>query len=347
MKATEELGAEVGVSRACVELGVSRATLYRRRDRDAGGEAEQSTRAPHPSALSQAERGRVLAVLHEERFVDRSPAQVVATLLDEEQYLCSERTMYRILASNKEVRERRSQRRHPKYSKPELMATGPCQVWSWDITQLKGPQQGDRFYLFVMLDIFSRFVVGWMLAHKENSQLAERFIQSTVEQSSGPGSALTIHSDRGSPMVAKSTTELLSRLGLERSLSRPRVSNDNPFSESQFKTLKYAPAFPERFGSYEDARSWCRSWFEYYNNEHRHSGLAYFTPASVHHGRAMAQQEQRQRVLDQAAMRHPGRFKRPPVVKGPPPAVWINPPETQQEAEPSEPQAQEVEAKVA
>jgi putative transposase len=267
-------------------------------------------------------------VLHSERFVDKAPAQVHATLLDEDRYLCSERTMYRLLASEGQVRERRNQLRHPNYSKPELLATGPNQVWSWDITKLKGPVKWTYFYLYVILDIYSRYVPGWMVASSESAALAQRLIEETCKKQGIAPESLTLHSDRGPPMIARTTGELLSDLGVARSLNRPRVSNDNPFSEAQFKTLKYCPAFPKRFGCQEDATSFCRYFFSWYNTEHRHSGIGMMTPETVHYGRAVTTTRARQEVLKRAYAQHPERFVRgrptPPSI---PKAVWINPPE--------------------
>jgi putative transposase len=271
----------------------------------------------------------VLAVLHSERFVDRSPGQVYATLLDEGTYLCSERTMYRILDKHQEVKERRNQRKHPQYKKPELLATGPNEVWSWDITRLKGPVKWTYFYLYVILDIFSRYAVGWMVATRETAALARQLIEETcTKQGIAPGE-LILHADRGSPMKAKSTALLLADLGVGKSHSRPHVSNDNPFSESQFKTMKYNPRFPDRFGSPMDARAFCGPFFRWYNTEFRHSGIGMMTPEMVHYGLAEDIQAKRQRVLAQAYAANPERFVRgkpmPPELPG---AVWINPPAT-------------------
>ncbi len=254
MDAVSGLAREVGVEAACAALGVPRATWYRHQQ----PRRPQPPRKKSPRALSESEAAMVLAVLTEERFVDRAPEEVYATLLDEGVYLCSPRTMYRILKANKAIQERRRQRRHPKYKKPELVAEAPNEVWSWDITKLRGPTKGTYYYLYVLMDIFSRLVVGWMLADRENANLAGQLIvESCARHGVRPGT-LKIHSDRGAPMTAKCTAQLLADLGVTRSLSRPHVSDDNPFSEAQFKTLKYAPAFPGRFGGYEQARSFCR-----------------------------------------------------------------------------------------
>ena len=279
-------------------------------------------------ALSEQQRQGVLDVLHSERFVDKSPAEVRAALFDEGRHLCSERTMYRILADADELRERRNQLRHPQYKKPELLATGPNQVWSWDITKLLGPAKWTYYYLYVILDIFSRYSVGWMLASCESAQLAGRLIRETIENQGLAQDQLVLHSDRGPSMKSDGVAQLLATLGVTKSHSRPHVSNDNPFSESQFKTLKYRPVFPDRFGSQQDAHAFCQSFFGWYNNEHRHSGIGFHTPADVHYGRAQAVRERRGVVLDAAYAAHPERFvRRPPEPPALPGAVWINEPE--------------------
>lgn len=325
MAAAEELAGQIGqTAGACRSIGVSRATLYRRRR----PRIESSCTRPKPHrALSLVERERVISVLHSERFADKAPAQVWATLLDEGTCLCSPRTMHRILAWQGELRERRNQLRHPNYAKPELLAEGPNEVWSWDITKLLGPVKWTYFYLYVILDIFSRYVTGWMVAHKESAALARRLIEATcIKQGIEPGQ-LTIHADRGGSMRSKSLAFLLADLGVTKTHSRPHVSNDNPYSEAQFKTLKYRPGFPGRFGSIQDARSFCRSFFDYYNTDHRHSGIALMTPASVHYGLAEELQATRQAALLAAYAAHPERFvhgpPRPPQL---PLAAWINPP---------------------
>jgi putative transposase len=278
--------------------------------------------------LPEPERQTVLSVLNSERFADLAPRQVYATLLDEGLYLSSVRTMYRILEENGEVRERRDQLRHPEYKKPELLATGPNQVWSWDITKLLGPAKWTYFYLYAILDIFSRFVVGWMVARREGAELAERLLEETIrKQGIAPGQ-LTVHSDRGPSMSSKSVALLLADLGVTKTHSRPQVSDDNPFSESQFKTLKYRPEFPERFGSLEDARAFCQVFFPWYNWDHHHTGLALLTPGVVHYGNAQDVLRSRQEVLDAAYTAHPERFvRRAPVPLQLPREVWINPPE--------------------
>jgi len=312
----------VGVAEACRALDFPRPTYYRHKRAK-----ERRPRPPSWRALKPDERAEVLARLYEPRFVDKSPAEVYATLLDEGVFLCSQRTMYRILAAEHEVRDRRDQARHPAYEKPELLATGPNQVWSWDITRLKGPVKCSYFYLYVILDIYSRYVVGWMLAERENARLAKRLIAASVKREAIDRDQLTLHSDRGAPMKAQTTTQLLAHLGVEPSFNRPRVSNDNPFSEAQFKTVKYHPTFPKRFGGYEDAHGFCRQFFHWYNEEHRHGGIAYLTPAMLHRGNAKKIVAGRAETLKAAYAKNPQRFVRglpkPPPV---PTAVWINPP---------------------
>jgi putative transposase len=327
MTACQQLAPEVGIAAACRSMEVSRATFYRRLC-----QAERPLRAAQPRpkpvrALSDEERGKVVEILHQERFMDKAPATVYATLLDEGTYLCSPRTMYRILGKEGEVRERRDQLRHPHYSAPQLLATGPNQVWSWDITKLLGPVKWSYFYLFVILDLFSRYVVGWMLAHRESAVLAERLIRETCEKQNIESGQLTIHADRGSSMTSKPVALLMADLGIRKTHSRPHVSDDNPYSESQFKTLKYHPTFPERFGSIEDARAFCQQFFPWYNTEHRHSGIGLLTPATVHHGKDAIVTNQRQLVLTAAFSNHPERFVRgAPRSPRVPDAVWINKP---------------------
>ena len=317
-----ELAAQVGWQPACRALGVSRATVYRRRQSPAPG-----ARRPRPArALAPAEREAVLAQLHGPRFVDHAPREIYATLLDEGHYLCSPRTMYRLLAAAHEVRERRNQLRHVA-PRPELLATRPNEVWSWDITKLLGPAKWTYYYLYVILDIFSRYVVGWMVAHAESARLAERLIAATGEtQGIGPGQ-LTVHADRGSSMTSKAVALLLADLGITRTHSRPHVSNDNPFSEAQFKTLKSRPEFPDRFTSAEAARAFCHPFFTWYNTEHRHGGIGWLTPAMVHYGQGELVRTARRQVLTTAYAAHPERFvRRPPEPPAVPKAVWINPP---------------------
>ena len=323
--AVNELASVVGTRAACAALALSRATHYRR-DR----EPRLGPRAPRPApprALSAIERTSVLDILNGERFIDASPAQTYATLLDEGSYLASERTMYRILAAAGEVRERRNQRCHPFYAKPELLATGPNELWSWDITKLRGPVKWTYFQLYVILDVYSRYVTGWMVATRESAALAERLIGDSAAKQGIEPDSLTIHADRGTSMTSKPVALLLADLGIVKSHSRPHVSNDNPYSEAGFKTLKYRPDFPERFGSIEDARAFCQVFFAWYNNEHRHSGIALFTPADVHYGRSAKLLEVRAGVLAGAYAIHPERFvKGLPVPREVPSMVWINPP---------------------
>ena len=395
--AVQPLASQVGVAPACRALGVPRASFYRRQ-RPAPG--HQQPRPTPARALCASERAHVLDVLASPRFVDRSPAEVVATLLDdaqylcaertmyrmlsanqpvrerrnqrshpcyakpalvatgpnqtwswditrlrgpiatlldEGQYLCAERTMYRILAANQPVRERRNQRSHPCYTKPELVATGPNQTWSWDITRLRGPKRWTSFYLYVLLDIFSRYVVGWMVADRENAALAATLIEETCLKQGIEPQVLTLHSDRGAPMTSKCTAQLLADLGVTRSLSRPQVSDDNPFSEAQFKTLKYHPGFPGRFEDITAAIAFCRSFFPWYNTEHRHAGIAMLTPDDVHHHRAPDVLAQRGRTLQAAWALHPERFVHGTPKPAPlPEAVWINPPATSTTGETSQ-----------
>jgi putative transposase len=325
MQAVEQLAPQVGIAAACEALGVSRASFYRQQQPSS---IEPKPRPRPTRSLSQAEQQKVLEVLHSERFVDQSPAEVYATLLDEGIYLCSLRTLYRILAEHEEVRERRNQRRHPVYQKPQLLATGPNQLWSWDITKLPGPGKYTYFHLYVILDVFSRYVVGWMVAHRESEILAERLIRLTCQKQQIQLQQLTLHADRGSSMRSKTVALLLSDLGITKSHSRPHVSNDNPFSEAQFKTLKYQPQFPKQFGSIEDARTFCHPFFDWYNHDHHHSGIGWLTPAMLHYGQAEHVVQQRQQVLLAAYLAHPERFVQgqpsPPSV---PTEVWINPPQ--------------------
>ena len=328
IQAAEQLAESVAVSVACQALGVPRGSLYR---------ARQPKKAPQPRptperALSQEEKDQVRQVLNSERFQDSAPRQVYATLLDEEEYLCHWRTMYRILDEHGEVRERRNQLQHPVYTKPELLATGPNQLWSWDITKLKGPAKWTYYYLYVVLDVFSRYVVGWMVAQREAANLAQKLIaQSCAKQGIEP-SQLTLHADRGPSMRSKSVAQLLADLGVTKTHSRPYTANDNPYSESQFKTMKYRPDFPERFDSLTDARSWAREFFGWYNHDHRHSGLGLMTPATVHHGQAETVRQQRQQVLLAAYDAHPERFVRGvPVPPELPNEVWINKPQADDE----------------
>lgn len=324
METLLEIGPRLGVARTCAAFEVAAATYYRRRR----PKPEPPRPRPSPArTLPTAERAAVLEVLHEPRFVDRAPAEVHAKLLDEGRYLCSERTMYRILEENQEVRERRDQLRHPPYSAPQLLATRPNQLWSWDITKLLGPAKWTYFYLYVILDVFSRYVVGWMVAHRESAALAEKLIRETCERQGIAPGELTLHADRGPSMTSKPVALLLSDLGVTKTHSRPHVSDDNPFSEAQFKTLKYRPEFPDRFGSILDARGFCQAFFPWYNSEHYHSGIGLLTPEDVHLGRAAARIAARAEVLARAFADHPERFVRGLPQPAPAPtAVWINPP---------------------
>ena len=335
--AAKQLAQEVPLVTACSALGVPRASYYRNeKHRElASPDGTQTAEAPpttiaarrpaSPRALAADERRQVLDTLHEERFVDRAPAEVYATLLDENRYLCSIRTMYRLLGAHGEVRERRDQLRHPQYQKPELLATAPNQVWSWDITKLLGPAKWNYFYLYVILDVFSRYVVGWLLATCESAELAGRLIRESCEKQQIAADRLTIHADRGPSMRSQSVAQLLASLGVVKSHSRPHVSNDNPFSESQFKTLKYRPDFPSRFASHQEGLDFCRRFFPWYNDEHRHWGLGLLTPGNVHHGQTAEILARRRQTLDTAYATHPERFvRKPPTPLTPPTTVGIN-----------------------
>jgi putative transposase len=325
----QELTPLVGTRPACRALGVASATIYRRRRPPEPGPLRPR---PMPArALTDAERAAVLDVLHSERFVDHSPAQVWATLLDEGRYLASERTMYRLLGERGEVRERRDQLTHPGYAKPELLAQRPNELWSWDVTKLKGPAKWAVFYLYVILDVFSRYAVGWTVQHRENARLATALIGQAAEQQQITRGQLTVHADRGSAMRSKPVAFLLADLGVLKTHSRPYTSTDNPYSEAQFKTLKYRPEFPDRFENIEQARAFCRPFFDWYNHSHRHSGIGLMTPAAVHHGQAKALHAERARVLDAAYAATPERFvRRPPRPPALPTAAWINKPTTEE-----------------
>jgi putative transposase len=312
MQAAEQLGYRIGVQAACAALIVPRSSLYRAR-------IPQSARPSpklSPRAFSQVEKITVRRELNSERFQDRAPREVYATLMDEGRYLCSWRSMYRILDENHEVRERRNQLRHPNYVKPELLATAPNQLWSWDITKLLGPTKSTYFYLYVILDVFSRYVVGWMIAERESAVLAEALISQTCARQGIQRGQLTVHADRGSAMTSKPVALLLADLGVTKTHSRPHVSNDNPYSEAQFKTMKYRPDYPTRFGCLQDARAWAAEFFNWYNRAHHHTGLALLTPADVHFRRAEAVLQKRLAVLQAAYEKTPARF-----VKGAPQLV--------------------------
>ncbi len=323
----EELTPLIGTRPACRALGASPATIYRRRR----GPEPRPPRPPRPAparALSGPERERVLEVLHSERFADISPEETYATLLDEGTYLCSTRTMYRILAAHHGgVRERRAQLTHPAYSKPELLAERPNELWSWDVSKLKGPAKWTWFYLYVILDVFSRYIVGWTVQYRENAQIATALIEQAAEQQKITPEILTLHADRGAPQRAKPVAFLLADLGITKTHSRPYTSSDNPYSESNFKTLKYRPEFPARFDTIEHARAHCRTFVDWYNHAHRHSGIGLMTPAAIHHGHAKQLHTARAAVLDAAYQRHPERFvRKPPAPPQLPTAAWINKP---------------------
>jgi putative transposase len=328
IQTVEHLAPQIGLTSACGVLNVPRSAVYRARQPVLLSSWAGPIKPTPARALSDAEQAQVRQTLNSDRFVDCAPRQVYAALLDEETYLCSVSTMYRILAENGEIRERRDQLRHPNYAKPELLATGPNQVWSWDITKLLGPVKWTYYYLYVLLDIFSRYVVGWLIAERQASRLAEALIGESCAKQNIPPDQLTIHADRGGPMLAKPLALLLADLGVTQSHSRPHVSNDNPFSEAQFKTMKYRPDYPDRFGSQADARAWAQTFFPWYNDEHYHSALGLLTPTVVHYGRAPTVIAARQQVLQQAYTQHPDRFvKGVPVHPALPTAAWINPPQ--------------------
>jgi putative transposase len=322
----EELTPLIGTRPACRAVGASPATIYRRRR-----PPEPRTPKPRPTparALTGPERQQVLDVLHCERFVDVAPEETYATLLDEGTYLCSPRTMYRILAAHHGgVRDRRNQLTHPPYAKPELLAEQPNELWSWDVSKLKGPAKWTYYYLYVLLDVFSRYIVGWTVQYRENGQLAKALIEQATEQQKITPGLLTLHADRGGPQRAKPVAFLLADLGITKTHSRPYTSSDNPYSESNFKTLKYRPEFPARFDSIEHARDHSRAFVGWYNHQHRHSGIGLMTPAAVHYGQAQQLHTARAHVLDAALAAHPERFvRKPPVPPDLPTAAWINKP---------------------
>jgi putative transposase len=334
MSAVEELSSWVGVKQACEHLAIPRSSVYRRRRRRFSSLPVGALRSS-ARRLKDEEKSLILTCLHEERFQDCSPAQVYASLLDDGQYHCSIRTMYRLLEKEGENRERRDQLIHPPYRKPELLATGPNQLWSWDITKLRGPVKWSFYYLYVILDVFSRYVTGWMIAYRETAGLAKQLIEHSCEKQQIAAGQLTIHADRGSSMTSKSLALLLADLGVVKTHSRPHVSDDNPFSEAHFKTMKYRPDYPDRFGSIEDARHFCQEFFHWYNHRHHHSALQLLTPATVHYRQTAPLIQQRQAVLDRAYQKHPERFvRRPPQHPSLPDAVWINPPASSKENTP-------------
>lgn len=321
-----ELAQQTSTKQACEAFAYPRSSYYRQKQGKPSRD-EQRTPSPSPRALPAQEQEAVRELLNSDRFADSSPRQVYGTLLDEGQYLCSISTMYRILRAHEEVRERRNQKRHPAYKKPELLATGPNEVWSWDITKLRGPVPHVYYYLYTILDIFSRYVVGYMIAQRELAHLARQLVADSCAKQAIAPDQLILHADRGSSMTSKTLALLLADLGVGKSHSRPYTSDDNPFSEAHFKTMKYRPDYPARFGSLADARSWARTFFEWYNHQHRHTSLGLMTPATVHYGLAAELTLQRQVVLQAAYEKHPERFVKglptPPVL---PTAVWINPP---------------------
>lgn len=340
--AVSELAAQVGIKRACELLAYPRSRYYRQQQpaappRPLPEPAPAAPPATSPRALSAGERAVVRQLLNSERFVDSSPRQVYATLLDEAVYICSVSTMYRILHDHDEVRERRQQKRHPAYVKPELVATAPNQVWTWDITKLRGPATYVYYYLYTILDLFSRYVVGYLIAERELAALAKQLVAESCARQAIEPEQLILHADRGSAMTSKTLALLLADLGVGRSHSRPYVSNDNPFSEAQFKTMKYRPDYPHRFGSLADARAWAHPFFDWYNNHHHHTALGLMTPATVHFGLAASLTASRQTVLAAAYAQHPERFvKGAPAPPTLPAAVWINPPlPGQEEVRPS------------
>jgi putative transposase len=321
----DQVEALLGTKAACTAVGRPRATHYRRLRPSRA--TQRAPRPAPPNKLGPAEAELILATLNCERFVDCSPTQVYYTLLDEGTYIASPSTFYRVLRSRGQARERRRQATHPPRVRPELVARRPNVVWSWDITKLKGPKRGEYYNLYVVLDIFSRYVVAWSIAPDENSQLAKELIEAAVARQQVPPGQLSVHADRGSAMTSNQVAELYSFLGIARSFSRPHVSNDNPYSEAQFKTLKYCPAFPGRFGCTEDARAFCTRFFNYYNHEHRHSGIAYHTPASVHYGTATEVRAQRRETLSATYAANPARFRhRKPEPPELPTVAWINEP---------------------
>ena len=324
MRSVVKIAPRLGVTATCSAFDVPRSTYYRNRVPLMG---PPQPRPSPPRRLSHDERTQVLEVLNKREFVDLAPAEVHSTLLEQGRHLCSTRTMHRILAENAQSRERRNQLRHPNYSRPELLAETPNQLWSWDITKLRGPAKWTYFYLYVILDVFSRYVVGWMVAHRESAKLAEKLIAETCSRYGIEPGELTLHADRGSSMASKVVAFLLADLGVTKTHSRPHVSNDNPYSEAQFKTMKYRPEFPDRFGEIEDSRSFCVPFFDWYNNDHHHAGLCWFTPADVHFGRIEQKAAERQAVMDAAFAQHPERFPNGrPTVRKPARQVWINKP---------------------
>jgi putative transposase len=322
-----QLAQKTNTKQACDQLAYPRSSYYRQQQAKPSVTEPRLVPAPSPRALPPAEQDKVRNLLNSERFVDSSPRQLYGTLLDEGHYLCSVSTMYRILKANEEVRERRNQKRHPAYQKPELLAMGPNQVWSWDITKLRGPVPHVYYYMYCILDIFSRYVVGYMIASREVATLARQLVADSCAKQDIEPEQLILHADRGSSMTSKTLALLLADLGVGKSHSRPYTSDDNPFSEAQFKTMKYRPDYPDRFGSSQEARNWAQAFIDWYNNEHRHTSLGLMTPATVHYGLAAELTVQRQVTLQAAYEKNPERFvKGLPTPPRLPTAVWINPP---------------------
>jgi transposase InsO family protein len=314
----------VPVSSACLALGVSRATLYR--ETRPPTPPSYHERTPSPRRLSDDERAAVLAALHSDEFADQPPPEAYATMLSRGEYVASIRTMYRLLAEQSESQERRAQRGPMTHAKPTLRATGPNQVWTWDITKLRGPLPGVFYFLYMTIDLFSRMVVGWMLAERESAAHAEQLFADSIARHGIKPGALTIHADRGSPMRSDGLAQLLAVLGVARSFSRPHVSDDNAFSEAQFKTLKYQPDYPGEFASPVHGRAYCQEFIGWFNEHHHHSGIALYTPADVYFGRVEQVAARRQAALDLAHAQHPERFPNgPPIARRPPAAVSINP----------------------
>jgi len=325
MHAALDLSPDIGKKSSCLAFDIPRASFYR-------FHAPKNPVKKQPSishiSLSDYEQQTVLDLLHSKKYQDKAPYQVYASLLDDGIYHCSIRTMYRLLEKEHgSIKKRRRQVSRPHYKKPELLATAPNQVWSWDITKLKSITKWTYFYLYVIIDIFSRYVVGWMVAHREKTALAKRLIKETCQKQRIKPDQLGLHADRGSSMKSKGVAHLLVDLGVTKTHSRPHVSNDNPYSEAQFKTLKYCPKFPDRFGGIEDARMFCQDFFGYYNKEHRHSGIGLVTPEQLHYGLAQEVYDQRSTILKNAFEKNPERFKgkipHPPIL---PEAAWINKP---------------------
>jgi putative transposase len=328
--AIAELAPLIGKRAACKATGRPQANHYRRHRQSPKPVKPVRERRPQPRALSAAERDGVRALLNSPDFVDKAPATVYHELLDEGVYLASTSTMYRILRAHGEVKERRRQATHPARVKPELVATAPNVCWSWDITKLHGPAKWTYYYLYVIIDIYSRYVVGWLLAEAESALLAEKLLADTIVKQRIDRDTLTIHADNGSSMASKPVAFLLADLGVTKTHSRPHTSNDNPYSEAQFRTLKYRPDFPDQFGCIEDARAFCQRFFRWYNTEHRHSGIAWHTPETVHYGQSEAVRAARADVLAAAYTRNPERFvRKPPEPAALPPAAWINKPPSQ------------------